>query len=264
MILAVDIGNTNVVLGVYRGKQLVTHWRVSTEKHRTSDEYGIIVLDLFRYAGMDHSQIAGVVVSSVVPPLTPIVERMSKKLFGLEALVVDLGVKTGITIGYDNPREVGADRIVNAHAAYTKYGGPVIVVDFGTATTFDAITAEGEYLGGAIAPGLGIAAEALFTHTAKLPKIELARPRCTIGRNTVESMQAGIIYGYAGQVDELVRRIKGELGGNARVVATGGMSSVVTSEIKSIEEIDPWLTLEGLRMIYEMNVRLPEGEDQHD
>ncbi|MGE5486083.1 MAG: type III pantothenate kinase [Ignavibacteriales bacterium] len=253
MILAIDVGNTNVVLGAYTGKELVTHWRVSTQRHRTSDEYGIFVLQLFKYADLDPSQVEAIVLASVVPPLTPVIEDMCRRFFDIEPLVVDLGVKTGIAIGYENPREVGADRIANAAAAYRKYGGPVIVVDFGTATTFDAITANGEYLGGAIAPGISISAEALYTRAARLPKVELTRPRHAIGRNTVASMQAGIVFGYAGQVDELVARIKHELGGDARVVATGGLAPLVAPETRSIERIDQWLTLEGLVMIYEMN-----------
>ncbi|MGE5543201.1 MAG: type III pantothenate kinase [Bacillota bacterium] len=253
MILAIDVGNTNVVLGAYTGKELVTHWRVSTQRHRTSDEYGIFVLQLFKYADLDPSQVEAIVLASVVPPLTPVIEDVCRRFFDIEPLVVDIGVKTGITIGYENPREVGADRIANAAAAYRKYGGPVIVVDFGTATTFDAITANGEYLGGAIAPGISISAEALYTRAARLPKVELTRPRQAIGRDTVASMQAGIVFGYAGQVDELVARIKHELGGDARVVATGGLAPLVAPETRSIERIDQWLTLEGLVMIYEMN-----------
>ncbi|MCR4398629.1 MAG: type III pantothenate kinase [Firmicutes bacterium] len=253
MILAIDVGNSNVVLGVYRGKELVTHWRVSTQKHRTADEYGIAILQLFRYADLDPTCVEAVVVSSVVPPLTPVIEEMSSRFFAVRPLVVGLEIETGIAIEYENPREVGADRIVNAVAAFAKYGGPAIVVDFGTATTFDAISRDGEYLGGAIAPGIGISAEALFARTAKLPKIELARPANAIGKNTVSSMQAGILFGYAGLVDELVGRIRKELGESARVIATGGMAALVAPETKSIEVTDPWLTLEGLRLIYEMN-----------
>ena len=252
--LAVDVGNTNIVIGVYKEKELITHWRVSTQRHRTSDEYGILALQLFRYDGLDPADISAVVICSVVPPLTPSVEEMSRRFFKTEPLVVGPGVKTGIDIRYENPREVGADRIVNAVAAYEKYRGAVIVVDFGTATTFDAISAEGEYLGGAIAPGIGISSEALFQRAAKLPKIELMRPKYAIGRNTIASMQAGIVFGYAGQVDELVRRIKKEMGGNPFVVATGGLASLVAPETKTIQEVDPWLTLEGLRIIYEKNL----------
>jgi len=253
VILAIDVGNTNVVLGAYTGEKLVTHWRVSTQRHRTSDEYGIFVLQLFKYAGLDPSRVEAIVLASVVPPLTPAIQDMCRRFFGIEPLVVELGIKTGITIGYENPREVGADRIANAVAAYRKYGGPVIVVDFGTATTFDAITGSGEYLGGAIAPGLNISAEALYVRAAKLPKVELTTPGHAIGGNTVASMQAGIIFGYAGLVDELVTRIKRELGGEARVVATGGVASIVVPETTTIEVIDQWLTLEGLVMIYQMN-----------
>ncbi|NPV71000.1 MAG: type III pantothenate kinase [Firmicutes bacterium] len=260
MVLVVDVGNTNVVLGVYRGKDLVAHWRVSTQRHRTSDEYGILFCQLFTYDGLDPKSVDAVVISSVVPPLTGHVEEMSRRFFGAEPLVVGPGIKTGITIRYDNPLEVGADRIVNAVAAFTKYGGPVIVVDFGTATTFDAISRKGEYLGGAISPGIGISAEALYTRAARLPKIEMIKPPSAIGKNTVASMQSGILFGYAGLVDELVDRTRRELGGFARVVATGGLASLVAPETKTITEVDPWLTLEGLRLIYEMNAKDMQAE----
>lgn len=251
--LAVDVGNTNITLGVYRDRNLLTHWRVSTQRHRTSDEYGILFIQLFKYDGLSLDDVDAAAICSVVPPLTAPIEEMFRRFFKVEPLIVDLSVKTGIVVKYDNPQEVGADRIVNAVAAFKKYGGPVIVVDFGTATTFDVISAAGEYLGGAIAPGIGISTDALYVRAAKLPKIELVTPAAAIGRNTVSSMQSGIIFGYAGQVDGLIGRIETELGGSARVIATGGLVGLVSDETRTIQVIEPWLTLEGLRIIYDMN-----------
>ncbi len=255
MLLVVDVGNTNIVAGVYRdgAEELVVHWRLSTEASRTADEYGLLFKALFDYDGLPFSGVKAVIVSSVVPNLTPAIEWMSEKYFKVRPLIVGPGIKTGINILYEDPKEVGADRIVNAVAGYAKYGGPLIVVDFGTATTFDAITADGAYLGGAIAPGIGISTEALFEHAAKLSRIELARPKSVIGRTTVASMQSGIIFGFAGQVDELVRRIRKELGGRARVVATGGFAPLIAKETTTIEVVDPLLTLEGLRLVYLKN-----------
>lgn len=253
MLLAIDIGNTNVVIGVFDKDKLEANWRVGTNSQITSDEYAMIFKDLFNFAGLEFGQIAGVIISTVVPPVLPVMTEMSKKYFHLEPMIVTHEIKTGITIRYDNPKELGADRIVNAAAAYRFYGGPLIIVDFGTATTFCAVTKEGAYLGGAITPGLRISAEALFQRASKLPRFELIKPSMVIGGDTISAMQAGIIYGYAGLVDGIVRRMKKELSPGARVVATGGLSELVAPETETIDEIRPQLTLEGLRLLYEIN-----------
>ncbi len=253
MLLAIDIGNTNIVLGVFDGKRLVANWRVGTKIQLTPDEYAVILKDLFNFARLDFKQIDGVITSTVVPPLLPVMTEMSKKYFDIDLMIVTHEIKAGIKIRYDNPKEVGADRIVNAAAAYKLYGGPVIIVDFGTATTFCAVTRDGEYLGGAIAPGIKISAEALFQRAAKLPWVELTKPRSVIGTDTVSAMQAGIIYGSAGLVDGIVERMKKELSIDAKVVATGGLAELVAPETRSIQEIKPHLTLEGLRLLYEIN-----------
>jgi type III pantothenate kinase len=253
MLLAIDIGNTNVVLGVFEGKHLVENWRVGTKTQITPDEYAMILKDLFNFGGLEFKRIDGVIISTVVPPLLPVMTEMSKKYFHIEPMVVTHEIRSGITIHYDNPKEIGADRIVNAAAAYKLYGGPVIIVDFGTATTFCAVTREGEYLGGAISPGIKISAEALFQRAAKLPRVELTKPRSVIGTDTISAMQAGIIYGYAGLVDGIVERMKKELSPEAKVVATGGLAELVSPETKSIQEIKPHLTLEGLRLLYDIN-----------
>jgi len=253
MLLCIDIGNTNIVLGVYNGEQLMAHWRLATVHERMPDEYAMLLLQLLSHSRYDPGELQGVAMASVVPPLTGTFVKLSEVYLGLTPLVVDAGVRTGVRIRYDNPREVGADRVVDAAAAYRLYGGPACIVDFGTATTFDAINTEGDYLGGAIAPGIGISAEALFARTAKLPRIDLARPPRAIGSNTVHSMQSGILFGYVGLVEGMVARFRAELGDNMRVIATGGLAEIIARETSVIEVVDPWLTLKGLRMIYELN-----------
>ncbi|NLP17504.1 MAG: type III pantothenate kinase [Firmicutes bacterium] len=257
MILALDVGNTHLVAGVFRGKELVVSWRIATDPRKTEDEYGIILLNLLATGNLRADQVEAVVAASVVPPLLPVLEKLARKYFQQEPLILGPGIRTGMDIKYENPREVGADRVANAVGAYSRYGGPVIVVDFGTATTFCAVSAVGEYLGGAIAPGIGSATEALFRYAAKLPRIELVTPPRVIGRNTVASMQAGIIFGFAGQVDAIVRRMKEELPGVKKVVATGGLANQIAVESKTIDTVDDMLVLEGLRLIY---LRNREGE----
>lgn len=253
MLLVIDVGNTNIVLGIFDGKNLLDHWRISTNRLRTTDEYGVIIRNLFSLNHVDAEEIKAIIISSVVPPVMPTLERMCQRYFGLVPLIIGPGVKTGMDIKYDNPREVGADRIVNAVAAYELYGGPVIIIDFGTATTFCAVDKKGDYLGGSICPGIGISTDALVQRTAKLPRIEVRRTDRVICRNTVESMQAGVYYGFVGQVDGIVARMRHELGCNARVVATGGLAVIIAPATKSIDLVEPMLTLEGLRIIYERN-----------
>ncbi len=253
MILVVDVGNSNIVLGVYEGRELKHHWRLSTNRSATEDEYGIMTVNLFRMAGLSVDRVEGAILSTVVPPLMPVLMRMFQRYVGQEPLVVGPGIKTGLNIRFENPREVGADRIVNAVAGIEHYGTPLIIVDLGTATTFDYIDETGAYLGGAIMPGIGISAEALYQRAAKLPRIELAKTKSVVGRNTVAAMQAGIVYGYAAMVDGIVARIRREFGTQPYVVATGGLAGLIADETESIDRVDPLLTLEGLRLIYERN-----------
>lgn len=252
MLLAIDIGNTNVVVGVYHGEELRAQWRVATDSRRMADEYAMLLDNLFGHAGLRLEHVRAAVIASVVPPLISTFEELSERYLKLTPLIVGPGIRTGVRILYENPKEVGADRIVNALAAYRMYGGPAIVLDLGTATTFDALNRDGDYLGGAIAPGIGISTEALFEHAAKLPRIELVRPRQAIGRNTITSMQSGIIFGYVGLVEGLIQRFKQELG-PARVIATGGLAEVIAKETPLIEVVDQRLTLYGLRLVYELN-----------
>jgi type III pantothenate kinase len=253
MLLAFDVGNTTIAVGLFRGKKLVRSWKIKTDSDRTSDEYGAILLDLMEIAGLPAGRVTGAIVSSVVPPLTPVIEQVCRDFFSTTAWIVGPGLKTGMPILYENPFEVGADRITAAVAAFEKYGGPVIVLDFGTATTFDAVSAKGEYLGGAIAPGIRISAEALYLKTAKLPRIEIRKPKKAIGRTTVASMQSGLYFGYIGLVTRTIEEIRKELGPGARVVATGGFGDQVTAELGMIEAYEPDLVLEGLRIIFERN-----------
>lgn len=256
MLLVIDIGNTNIVLGLFKDQELKEDWRLHTSRQRTSDEYGIFIRSLLEHADIDPTHINAVIISSVVPPLTGDIEFMCKRYFNLEPLVVGPGLKTGMPIMYENPREVGADRIVNAVAAFEQYGTAGIVVDFGTATTFDAIGAKGEYLGGAIAPGIGIGAEALFQRASKLPRVKVERPPKVIGRNTVHSIQSGLFFGYVGLVDEMVQRMQSELEGPTFAIATGGLAPMIAEESKTIEAVDNQLTLTGLRLLYERNKAL--------
>ncbi|QGU00501.1 Pantothenate kinase type III, CoaX-like [Candidatus Syntrophocurvum alkaliphilum] len=254
MILVFDVGNTNMVIGIFKGKDLLTHWRIRTDTQRTADEYGMMLKDLFDYHKHEMKQVKAAVISSVVPILMGELELMLENYFNIKPLVVGPGIKTGLAIKYDNPREVGADRVVNAVAAYSKYGGPLIIVDFGTATTFCVINENGDYLGGAIAPGIKISTEALVSRASKLPRVELIKPKSLIGKNTVMSIQAGIIYGFVGQVEGIIERMKKETNyQTAKVVATGGLAKVIAKETDSIDIVDDLLTLNGLRLIYETN-----------
>jgi type III pantothenate kinase len=254
MLLAVDIGNTNVTIGAYDGPELRAHWRVATARHRMADEWAVILRNLMDLKGLSFRDVDAAVIASVVPTLTSAIQGMIETYLHVRPLLVEPGIRTGVRVLYDSPKDVGADRIVNAVATFKRYGGPAIVIDFGTATTFDAISAEGDYLGGAIAPGIVISVEALFERTAKLPRVELVLPPRAIGKNTVHSIQSGLMFGYVGLVEGIVRRFKAELGERSVVIATGGLADVVASETRVIDHVDPYLTLDGLRLVYEMNV----------
>jgi type III pantothenate kinase len=253
MLLAVDIGNTNIALGVFEGNDLIQRWKIRSEREKTSDEYEITLLNLLALAHLEAKNIRSVIISSVVPPLTPVFQSLSQGLLEVNPLVVGPGLKTGMPILYENPQEVGADRVVASVAAFEKYGGPVIIVDFGTATTFDAISEKGEYLGGAIAPGIQISAEALYLKTAKLPRIEIKKPKDAIGRTTVTSMQSGLYFGYIGLISKIIEEISKELGKETKIVATGSFASQIYPDLASIEYLEPFLVLDGLRIIHGRN-----------
>lgn len=265
MLLVLDVGNTNTVLGVYATDEngmagrsdLQAHWRVTSTRTQTVDEYGVLFRNLFAMKSIDPSAIRGIIISSVVPPMDTTLRDVCERYFGVKPMFIEPGVKTGMPVHYDNPAEVGADRIVNSVAAFEKYGGPCVVVDFGTATTFDAVSAKGEYLGGVIAPGIGISAEALFMRTARLPRVDIRKTSKVIGTNTVGSMQSGLYHGYIGLVDGILERVLNELG-KARVIATGGLAPLIGKGSKFITEIDDMLTLEGLRIIWDRNAGHPK------
>jgi type III pantothenate kinase len=253
MLLVIDVGNTNTVLGVFDEEELVHDWRIRTVIEHTVDEYGMLIYNLYKSSKISSKAIQSIIISCVVPPMVHILERVCEKYFQLKPLIVGPGIKTGMPIFYDNPREVGADRIVNAVAVYEKYKREAIVVDFGTATTFDYVSPRGEYMGGCIAPGIVISSEALFKRASKLPRVEYTTPKSIVAKDTVSSMQAGIIYGYAGLVDGIVARMKEEVNSDPLVIATGGLARIVQAEAQSIEIVDEMLTLEGLRLIYQRN-----------
>jgi type III pantothenate kinase len=253
MFLAIDIGNTNITLGIFSGETLGPRWRLTSAHDKTPDEYGALLLGLLRRAKISASDVQAVAMASVVPPLTGTFIEVCRQLLHCESLVVDGTSNTGVRILYDDPSQVGADRIVDVAASYRLYGGPACIVDFGTATTFDAVSSEGDYLGGAIAPGIGIAAQSLFQRTAKLPKVDLRWPPSVIGRNMVHSLQSGLMFGYVGLVEGMVARFREELGPATKVIATGGLAEIISKETKVISVVAPWLTLEGLRIIYNLN-----------
>lgn len=254
MLLCIDVGNTNIVMGVFDQEMFIGHWRVRTEKDTTSDELGILICNLFQASGIKMDGVRGIIISSVVPSLINTLEVLSEKYFHIKPMVVGHNLKTGMVIRYDNPRDVGADRIVNSVAAYEKYKCSLIIIDFGTATTFDCITADGEWIGGAISPGLIISGEALFSRTSKLPRMEIySAPKNVIAKDTVSAMNVGIIFGYAGLVDGLVTRLKKEMGHEVKVIATGGIAPLIAKETTTIDLIDENLTLEGMKLLYERN-----------
>jgi len=253
MLLAIDVGNTNITLGLFDGDEPGPRWRLATDHARMPDEYGILLVQLIRHAGIAPGKVAAIAMASVVPPLTNTLVRACEAYLGQSPLVMDVGMKTGVRVRVEDPRQVGADRIVDAAAANKLYGGPACIVDFSTATTFDAISAEGDYLGGAIAPGIGIAAEALFQSAAKLPKVDLRRPPAAIGRNTVHSIQSGLLFGYVGLVEGMVARFGAELGPKMKVIATGFLAELIARETKAIEIVAPWLTLDGLKLVHSLN-----------
>jgi type III pantothenate kinase len=255
VLLAIDVGNTNVTLGLYTGETLGPRWRVATVHDRMADEYGVQLVGFFAHAGVRVADVHAVAMASVVPPLTGTLVEACERYLRQSPLVVDASVETGVRVCYEDPRQVGADRIVDAAAVQRLYGGPACVVDFGTATTFDAITAEGDYLGGAIAPGIGIAADALFRRAAKLPKVDLHRPPAAIGRNTVHSIQSGLLFGYVGLVEGMVARFRAELGPAMKVIGTGGLAEIIARETDVLGILAPWLTLDGLRIVWELNQR---------
>ena len=259
LIFVFDVGNTNIVLGVYEEDVLKYHWRIETNRNRTEDEFGMTIKSLFDHAGLRFSDINGIIISSVVPPIMFALERMCQKYFHVKPLVVGAGIETGLNIKYENPREVGADRIVNAVAAIHEYGSPLIIVDFGTATTYCYVNEQRQYMGGAIAPGIGISTEALYSRAAKLPRIEIARPESVIGKNTVSAMQAGIVYGYVGQVEGIVNRMMQQSEKKPTVIATGGLSNLIAQESNMIDIVDPYLTLKGLILIYKRNMENIKG-----
>jgi type III pantothenate kinase len=253
LLLTIDAGNSNTVLGLHDGAELRAHWRLTTRREQTADEYGILVRNLFTASGFEPGEVAGVAIASVVPPLTAVLVELSRQYLGHEPLVVEPGVRTGMPILYEPPGDVGADRIVNGVAALARWGGPVVIVDFGTATTFDVVTRKGEYVGGVICPGVGISADALFQRAARLPRVEVRNPGKVVGRSTVASMQSGLYFGYCSMVEGIIGRIREELEEPVRVVATGGLAETLAKDIPSIEAVDPVLTLTGLRLIWERN-----------
>ncbi len=254
MVLVIDVGNTNLVLGLYEGSTLKHHWKMATSREKTGDEWAMSIKTLFDFAQCSFSAVKGIIIASVVPTIMYDLEQMCKKYFQLKPMIIGPGIKTGLNIKYDNPKEVGADRIVNAVAATSLYKGPLIIVDFGTAITYCYINEKHEYIGGAIAPGMSISTEALYTHASKLPRIELIKPPNIIGKNTVHAMQAGIFYGFVGQVDGVVERIKAQFNSSPTVIATGGLAPLIAPESKLIDVVEPYLTLKGLQIIYEKNV----------